>query len=99
MLLRWALIVIIDVILILLIIVGGILNSRSWYMVLFLLFLVLELSDETISNLWWGSSLVYILISDFSVDDWHISQGSNIVILHYKNSATDFDDIIDFQRV
>ena len=99
LLLWWTLIVVISIVLILLILSWSVLHCRSGNVVLLFFFLELELSDEAVSSLSSGSSLVHILISYFPVDDWHVSQRSNIVILHYKDSATNFNDIIDFKRM
>ena len=63
-----------------------------------LLFLViLELCNKTIPNL---STLVSsLIILNLSIDHWHVFKIGNIVILNHKHSATDLDDVVNFQRV
>ena len=73
LLLGWTLIVVVCIVLILLILCRCVLHRRSRHVILFFFFLILELSNEAVSSLTSCSSLVHILICNFSVDDWHVS--------------------------
>ena len=63
-----------------------------------LLFLViLELCNKTIPNL---STLVpSLIILNLSIDHWHVFKIGYIIVLNHKHSATDLDDIVNFQWV
>jgi hypothetical protein len=70
--------------------------SRGNRAALFFL-VILELCNKTITNL---STLVpSLIILNLSIDHWHVFKIGNIIVLNHKHSATDLDDIVDFQWV
>lgn len=59
--------------------------------------MILKLSNQAISSL---SALNSSLILDvLSIDDRHILQSCNVIILYDEHCASNFDDVIDLQRM
>lgn len=58
--------------------------------------MVLELGNQSVSNL---ASLVTSLVLNLPVDDRHVLEVGNIVVLNHKHGATDLDDVVDLQGV
>ena len=62
-----------------------------------LFLLILELGNQTISSL---TALVSALVLNvLAVDDWHIFQSSDVIVLDHKHCTSDFDYVIYFERM
>jgi hypothetical protein len=62
------------------------------YRATLLFFVVLELSNEPISNL--SSLIASLIVLYLSIDHWHVFEICNIIVLDNKNSAANFNDIV-----